>query len=195
MCLVKYSTRARTPWQPEAFDFTGHGSRSANRTLFARTQICGVQYSLSDRFLIDTPKRLEIAVTRRKQSSQVISNRYKIAGSFEPQPRAFHAALDRISSGTLSDAARKSTHSFSTAGLMAGAPLFHFPFSRFHSVIYSRRPVKLQTCSKGARPCRSTPFSHSPNFLSLSPPVSSSLQDNLSLRLLPFRLRSDRKIR
>jgi hypothetical protein len=32
-------------------------------------------------FLIGTPKRLEIAVTHRKQSSRLSSNRYKITGS------------------------------------------------------------------------------------------------------------------
>jgi hypothetical protein len=44
------------------------------------TQICGLQYSIPNRFRIDTPKRLKIAATQRKQSSQVISNRYKNRG-------------------------------------------------------------------------------------------------------------------
>jgi hypothetical protein len=39
------------------------------------TQICGVQYSIPNRFLTGTPKQLEIAVTRTKQNTEVISNR------------------------------------------------------------------------------------------------------------------------
>src|ERR1700683_3504361 len=94
MCLVNYFTRTGTPRWREAFNFTGHGSRTANHTLSRRTQICGVQYSISDRFLIDTPKRLEIDATRTKQSSQVISNRYKIEGS--PEARSW----DSLSAGS-----------------------------------------------------------------------------------------------
>jgi hypothetical protein len=39
------------------------------------TQICGVQYSIPNRFLTETPKQLEIAVTHTKQNTEVISNR------------------------------------------------------------------------------------------------------------------------
>jgi len=39
------------------------------------TQICGVQHSISNRFLTGTPKQLEIAATRTKQNTEVISNR------------------------------------------------------------------------------------------------------------------------
>jgi hypothetical protein len=39
------------------------------------TQTCGVQYSIPNRFLTGTPKQLEIAVTRTKQNTAVISNR------------------------------------------------------------------------------------------------------------------------
>jgi hypothetical protein len=50
-------------------------------------------------FLIGTPKRLEIAVTPRKQLSRVISNRYKngglqIAKTAAASPMAGHWALD-----------------------------------------------------------------------------------------------------
>ena len=39
------------------------------------TQICGVQYSIPNRFLTGTPKQLEIGVNRTKQNTAVISNR------------------------------------------------------------------------------------------------------------------------
>jgi hypothetical protein len=38
------------------------------------TQICGVQYSIPNRFLTGTPKQLEIAVTHTKQNTEVTSN-------------------------------------------------------------------------------------------------------------------------
>jgi hypothetical protein len=41
------------------------------------TQICGVQYSIPNRFLIGTPKQLEIGVNRTKRNTAVISNRDK----------------------------------------------------------------------------------------------------------------------
>jgi hypothetical protein len=39
------------------------------------TQICGVQYSIPNRFLTGTPKQLEIVATHTKQDTEVISNR------------------------------------------------------------------------------------------------------------------------
>ena len=60
--------------------FAGHGSRTTLRGTRRDTQICGVQCSILNRFRIDTPKRLKIAATQRKQSSRVISNRYKNRG-------------------------------------------------------------------------------------------------------------------
>jgi hypothetical protein len=60
--------------------FAGHGSRSTPSGTRSGTQICGVQYSIPNRFRIDTPKRLKIAATQRKQSSRLISNRYKNRG-------------------------------------------------------------------------------------------------------------------
>ena len=63
--------------------FTGRGSRTTLRGAQRGTQICGVQYPIPNRFRIDTPKRLKIAATQRKQSSRVISNRYKNRGSCE----------------------------------------------------------------------------------------------------------------
>jgi hypothetical protein len=55
-------------------------------------QICGVQYSIANRFLIDRQKRLEMAATHRKQSSRVISNRYKKRGSCEARLAEFQEA-------------------------------------------------------------------------------------------------------
>jgi len=63
--------------------FTGDGSRTTLRGTQRGTQIRGVQYSIPNRFLIDTPTRLKIAATQRKQASRTISNRYKNRGSCE----------------------------------------------------------------------------------------------------------------
>jgi hypothetical protein len=74
--------------------FTGHGSRSTLRGTREATQICGVQYSFPNQILIDIPKRLKIAATQTKQSSRVISNRYKNRGSCEARFAADPVAPD-----------------------------------------------------------------------------------------------------
>jgi len=79
--------KARTPIWQEAFDFASRGSRGAHRALPRGTQICGVQYSISVPFLIETRKRLKIAATQRKHSSPLTSNRHNFVGCFEPRSR------------------------------------------------------------------------------------------------------------
>jgi len=63
-------------------ELTYNKAASANRqrsTVESRpkeaTQICGVQYSIPNRFLTGTPKQLEIVATRTKQNTEVVSNR------------------------------------------------------------------------------------------------------------------------
>jgi hypothetical protein len=74
--------------------FTGQGSRSTLRATRGGPQICGVQYSIPNRFRIDTPKRLKIAATQRKQSSRIISNRYKKTGVCNARLEAVPVAPD-----------------------------------------------------------------------------------------------------
>ncbi len=54
---------------------TDHGPRVAPHGTRTGPQICGAQYSIPNRFLIGTPKQLEIAVTLGKQNTAVVSNR------------------------------------------------------------------------------------------------------------------------
>ncbi len=52
-------------------------------------------------FLIDTLKRLEIAVSRTKQTTEAVSNRYKMRGSVDSISGAELAAVELAEAGPI----------------------------------------------------------------------------------------------
>jgi hypothetical protein len=85
------------------YQYSKHGN--AARTAYATRvgqEVCissarrniGLTGPLKTQFLIDSPKRLEIAVSRTKQTTEAVSNRMKTRGVYELDSGAALAAVE-----------------------------------------------------------------------------------------------------
>jgi len=91
MIMRELTYRAPGTYRQRAQLYPQAAERATARTSLTTLapQICGVQYSIPNAFLIDRLKRLETAATHRKQSSRVISNRMKKRGSYDARLAEF----------------------------------------------------------------------------------------------------------